>query len=59
MAEKFGVSRIPLREALSILADQGLVEHHPKSSGSAGGGMVCRSSIRVMRSAASKLKASR
>ena len=29
MAEAFGVSRIPLREALNILADQGLVEHHP------------------------------
>src|SRR5262245_7192244 len=28
MAEEFGVSRVPLREALTILADQGLLEHH-------------------------------
>jgi DNA-binding GntR family transcriptional regulator len=28
MAEDFGVSRVPLREALNILADQGLLEHH-------------------------------
>src|SRR5882757_9926024 len=28
MAEDFGVSRVPLREALTILADQGLLEHH-------------------------------
>jgi DNA-binding GntR family transcriptional regulator len=28
VAEDFGVSRVPLREALNILADQGLLEHH-------------------------------
>jgi DNA-binding GntR family transcriptional regulator len=28
VAEDFGVSRVPLREALTILADQGLLEHH-------------------------------
>lgn len=28
MAEEFGVSRVPLREALTILADQGMLEHH-------------------------------
>ena len=28
MAEEFGISRVPLREALTILADQGLLEHH-------------------------------
>ena len=28
MAKEFGVSRVPLREALTALADQGLLEHH-------------------------------
>ena len=28
MAEEFGVSRVPLREALTILADQGMLDHH-------------------------------
>jgi DNA-binding GntR family transcriptional regulator len=28
MAEEFGLSRVPLREALNILADQGLLDHH-------------------------------
>ncbi|HJP68088.1 MAG TPA: GntR family transcriptional regulator [Sphingomicrobium sp.] len=28
MAEEFGVSRVPLREALTILANQGMLEHH-------------------------------
>ncbi len=29
MAEQFGVSRVPLREALNVLADQGLLLHRP------------------------------
>ncbi len=29
MAEEFGVSRVPLREALNVLADQGLLLHRP------------------------------
>ena len=29
MAEEFGVSRVPLREALNVLADQGLLLHKP------------------------------
>lgn len=29
MAEQFGVSRVPLREALNVLADQGLLAHRP------------------------------
>ncbi len=29
MAEMFGVSRVPLREALNVLADQGLLAHRP------------------------------
>lgn len=29
MAELFGVSRVPLREALNVLADQGLLQHRP------------------------------
>ena len=29
MAEQFGVSRVPLREALNVLADQGLLSHRP------------------------------
>jgi DNA-binding GntR family transcriptional regulator len=28
MAKEFGVSRVPLREALTLLADQGLLQHH-------------------------------
>src|SRR4051812_47768033 len=31
MAEELGVSRIPLREALNVLADQGLLLHRPNS----------------------------
>ena len=31
MAEQFGVSRVPLREALNVLADQGLLQHRPHS----------------------------
>jgi DNA-binding GntR family transcriptional regulator len=29
MAEQFGVSRVPLREALNVLAEQGLLQHRP------------------------------
>ncbi|MDM0050538.1 GntR family transcriptional regulator [Variovorax sp. J22R115] len=31
MAEELGVSRVPLREALNLLADQGLLVHRPNS----------------------------
>lgn len=31
MAEELGVSRVPLREALNLLADQGLLIHRPNS----------------------------
>src|SRR5882672_1526105 len=31
MAEELGVSRVPLREALNLLADQGLLLHRPNS----------------------------
>lgn len=31
MAEKLGVSRVPLREALNLLADQGFLKHRPNS----------------------------
>jgi len=31
MAELMGVSRVPLREALNVLADQGLLQHRPHS----------------------------
>ena len=31
MAEQFGVSRVPLREALNVLADQGLLQHRPNA----------------------------
>lgn len=31
MAESMGVSRVPLREALNVLADQGLLQHRPHS----------------------------
>jgi DNA-binding GntR family transcriptional regulator len=31
MAELIGVSRVPLREALNVLADQGLLTHRPNS----------------------------
>lgn len=31
MAEEFGVSRVPLREALNVLADQGLLMHRPNA----------------------------
>ena len=29
MADQFGLSRVPLREALNVLADQGLLAHRP------------------------------
>lgn len=31
MAEELGVSRVPLREALNVLADQGMLVHRPNS----------------------------
>ncbi|WP_342132731.1 GntR family transcriptional regulator [Hydrogenophaga sp. OTU3427] len=31
MAEELGISRVPLREALNVLADQGLLIHRPNS----------------------------
>ena len=31
MAEELGVSRVPLREALNVLADQGMLQHRPNS----------------------------